>query len=187
MKGRENYDSWKFAVQARLEDLELWEGIQGTETDEKKIKQCCSKIILLIDPVNYVHVQSTETAKEAWDNLKKAFQDSELTRRVGLLRILITSKLENCDSVEDYVNKIIATAFKLSNIGLQVSDEWVGTILLAGLPEQYQPMIMGIGSSGGSADSIKTKLLQDISTKIQDHDNVVMYGHGPRKKFVWSL
>uniref|UniRef100_A0A1Y1L7N1 Uncharacterized protein n=1 Tax=Photinus pyralis TaxID=7054 RepID=A0A1Y1L7N1_PHOPY len=136
LKGRENYDSWKFAVQAYLEDLELWECVTGTVTDAKKDTKCRSKIILLLDPLNYVHVQQTTTAKAAWDNLKAVFLDNGLTRRVGLLRTLITTKLEDCHSVEDYINQIVTTAFKLTNVGLTVSDEWTGTILLAGLPEK---------------------------------------------------
>lgn len=167
LKGRENYDTWKVAVQAYLEDCELWDCILGIETDKKKITKCKSKIILLIDCVNYAHVQTAENAKEAWDNLERAFSDRGLTRRVSLLRSLITTKLETCDSIEDYVNKIVTTAFKLTNIGLKVDDEWVGTILLAGLPDQFQPMIMGIESSGVkiTADSIITKLLQDVSVE----------------------
>ncbi|KAG5860891.1 hypothetical protein JTB14_010626 [Gonioctena quinquepunctata] len=128
--------------------------------------------------------QNTKDAKEAWDNLAAAFQDSGLTRRVGLLRTLITVTLEKSSSVEDYVNTIITTSHELSAIGLTVSDEWIGTTLLAGLPESYKPMIMGIENSGVkvSADSIKTNLLQDISVVTgSDKKSVVMYGASSSK------
>ncbi|KAG5871815.1 hypothetical protein JTB14_032990 [Gonioctena quinquepunctata] len=126
----------------------------------------------------------SKDAKKAWDNFAAAFQDSGLTRRVGLLRTLITVTLEKSSSVEDYVNTIITTAHKLSAIGLTVSDEWIGTILLAGLPESYKPMIMGIEISGVkvTADSIKTKLLQDISVVTgSDKKSVAMYGASSSK------
>lgn len=184
LKGRENFDTWKFAVQAYLEDLELWECITETDPDKKKDTKCRSKLILLIEPVNYVHIQNTTTAKQAWENLSRAFQDDGLTRRVGLLRTLITTKLEDCSSVEEYVNRIITTAHKLTSVGLMVSDEWVGTILLAGLPNRFEPMIMGIESSGTAvtADAVKTKLLQDLSIvksrseNIYDDSNSAFYG-----------
>lgn len=53
---------------------------------------------------------------------------------------------------------------------MPVSDEWIGTLLLAGLPEEYAPMIMGIESAGVkiSCDSIKTKLLQDVKKSNGD-------------------
>lgn len=170
LRGRENYDSWKFAVKTYLEHEELWDCVEGTETDAKKITKAKSKIILLVEPINYVHIQNAADAKDVWNCLQKAFEDNGLTRRVGLLRTLITTRLEDSENVEDYVNKIVGTAHKLSNVGLIVSEEWVGTILLAGLSKEYEPMIMGIESSGVkvTGDSIKTKLLQDIKSTSRE-------------------
>lgn len=45
-----------------------------------------------------------------------------------------------------------------------MSEEWDGTFLLFGLPEKYEPLIMGIEGSAGmvvTSDSAKSKLLQD--------------------------
>lgn len=55
----------------------------------------------------------------------------------------------------------------MNGLDFKVSDEWVGTFLLAGLPDDYRPMIMGLESSGTpiTADSIKTKLLQSEMSK----------------------
>lgn len=183
LKGRENYDVWKFAVEVYLEALGLWDCVTGEEKDAKKVKQCRAKIILLLDPINYVHVQTTTTAQETWESLQRAFEDNGLTRRVGLLRTLTTTRLENCASVEEYVTKIIQTAHKLSNIGFKVEDEWIGTILLAGLPKQYETMIMGIESSGikVTGDAIKTKLLQDISKPKKEATALYTYGYGPQE------
>ncbi|GBP75752.1 Retrovirus-related Pol polyprotein from transposon TNT 1-94 [Eumeta japonica] len=142
LTGRDNFASWKFAVKTYLEHEDLWECVSGTGED-------------------------ASSAKEVWEKLCKAFGDSGLTRRVGLLRDLITTTLENCQSIEEYVNKIMTTAHKLRNIGFKVDDEWLGTLLLAGLPDEYKPMIMAIESSGVAitADSIKTKLLQEVKNR----------------------
>lgn len=142
LKGRENYDTWKFAVQAYFELEGLWNCVDGTEKDLNKEVKAKSKLILLIDSVNYVHVQSAKTAAEVWQKLKYAFEDTGLTRKVGLLETLITIKLSDNGSVDEYVNKIVLTAHKLRSIGMDISDEWIGTLLLAGLPEMYGPMIM---------------------------------------------
>ncbi|KAL0811975.1 hypothetical protein ABMA28_009373 [Loxostege sticticalis] len=169
LKGREDYASWKFAVQAYLEHEELWDcvaPIEGGSVDSKKDVKARSKLILLVDPMNDIHIQEAKSAKEVWNNLGKAFDDSGLTRRVGLLRELITTSLENCTSIEDYVNKIMTSAHKLRNIGFEVKDEWLGTLLLTGLPEEYKPMLMALESSGVAitADLVKTKLLQEVKS-----------------------
>lgn len=171
--GRDNYSEWKFAMKALLELDDLWDVVSGTETDEKKDKKALSKIILSVDKINYSHIKSATKSKEAWTNLEKAFEDSGLTRRVGLLRSLINTKLEDCKSTEEYCDRIISTAHKLNEMNFKVENEWVGTLLLAGLPEEYRPMIMGLESSGTqiSGDSIKVKLLQDVKTQ-QDPKSV---------------
>lgn len=170
LKGRENYPTWKFAMQAYLEHEDMWGCVQGTTQDAKTIAKAKSKIILCVDPMNYSHIQSATTAKEVWDRLQAAFEDSGLTRKVSLLRTLVTSQLENYNSVEEYVNIIMTTSHKLDGLGFKVPDEWVGTLMLAGLPDEYKPMIMGIESSGiaVTADSIKTKLLQDVKDSKAD-------------------
>ncbi|KMQ83552.1 retrovirus-related pol polyprotein from transposon tnt 1-94 [Lasius niger] len=164
---------------AFLEHEDLWKSIERTEEDERKLARAKAKLILCIDPINYSHIQNAGTAKEVWEKLQASFEDSGLTRKVSLLRTMATTRLEKCNSVEDYVNEIITTAHKLSGLGFPVSDEWVGTLLLAGLPEEYRPMIMGIESSGMTitADAIKTKILQDVKDartgKNSDHQTPI--------------
>lgn len=167
LKGRENYSTWSFAVKTYLEHEDLWKCVEQddetafSKSDDTKAR---TKIILLVDPINYIHIQEARTSEQVWNNLRKAFDDSGLTRKVGLLRELITTDLESCGSVENYINKVITCAHKLRNIGFQVDDEWLGTLLLAGLPESYKPMIMAMESSGVtiSTDLVKTKILQDV-------------------------
>ncbi|RLU25147.1 hypothetical protein DMN91_003239 [Ooceraea biroi] len=116
LKGRENYPSWKFAMQAWLEHDDLWECVTSpNESNSGKVTKAKSRIILSVDPVNYAHIQDCTTAKEVWERL-------------------------------------------------QVPDVWIGTLLLAGLPDMYRPMIMGLENSGMDimADLVKTKLLQEV-------------------------
>lgn len=189
LAGRENYSTWKFAVKSYLEHEDLWNCIDpGTDVDVKKDIKAKTKIILLVEPINFVHIENAQSSKEVWMNLQNAFEDSGLSRRVGLLRDLINTSLDNCASVEDYVNKLMSTAFKLRNIGFEVGDQWLGTLMLAGLPDNYKPMIMGLESSGIkiSADFVKTKLLQEVkvsesSAFFTKHKNTT-YNHAKLKE-----
>lgn len=47
--------------------------------DVKTESKAKIKIILLVK-INYVRIQEAKTAKEAWDNLAQAFDDSGLIR-----------------------------------------------------------------------------------------------------------
>ncbi|KAK9737850.1 hypothetical protein QE152_g10339 [Popillia japonica] len=103
-------------MQALLEHEDLWGCVTGDAmytADTKKVTKARAKIILLIDPINYIHIQDTTDAKGAWDKLQCAFEDSGLTRRVGLLRTLVTTQLKSCRSVDEYVNTVRVFEFLL--------------------------------------------------------------------------
>lgn len=69
--------------------------------DDKKEIKTKSKLILLLDPINYVDVQSATKCKEVWQNLQQVFDDSGLYRRVALVRDLITTTLDSSRNVDD--------------------------------------------------------------------------------------
>ncbi|KAK9873685.1 hypothetical protein WA026_023685 [Henosepilachna vigintioctopunctata] len=161
LKGRENYTEWAFAVRNVLVLDDLHGCIDGVETDAVKDGKAKAKLVLTIDSSLFVHIKEAATTKELWLNLKKLFDDSGFTRKIGLLRLLVSIKLENSDSMETYVTQLIETAQKLKGTGFEIDDKWIGSLLLAGLPEKYLPMIMAIEHSGMdlSVDAIKRKLL----------------------------
>ena len=72
--------------------------------------------------------------------------------------------------MDDYVEKIISTAHQLNGIGFPIEDEWLGTFLLAGLSDEWRPMIMGLESSGQkiTGDLVKSKILQEAKTGKTD-------------------
>ncbi|XP_015124956.1 uncharacterized protein LOC107046765, partial [Diachasma alloeum] len=191
LKGRENYASWKFAMKAYLEMEDLWgcvEEIPANVADPRKMTRARTKIALSLEPVNYGHVEDSRTPKKSWDKLRATFDDAGLSRRVNLLKQLTSISLENSASVEDYINKIIGAAHKLRGVGFTVQEEWLGTLLLAGLSDEYKPMIMAIESSGLpiTADSIKTKLLQEVKDpKENKTSQSALYSRGlnTRRKF----
>ncbi|KAJ0171887.1 hypothetical protein K1T71_012650 [Dendrolimus kikuchii] len=137
LQGRNNFPAWKFTVKTYLQHEGLWHCTEPTAdktVDTAQDIKAKSKLILLLDPVNYNHVQDAKTAKEV---------------KVGLLKDLINTTLESSQSVEDYVNRIMSSAHKLRNIQFNVEDEWLGT-LISGLKI--------------SDDLVKTKLLQEVKT-----------------------
>ncbi|CAG4970927.1 unnamed protein product [Colias eurytheme] len=173
LRGRENYDDWCFAAQNLLVLEGMAASIQSqlksTATAEQKVEdaKAKAKLILSIDPSIYVHIKQAVTTYDLWTTLKKMFDDSGYTRKICLLRNLINIRLENCESMTQYVTQIIENSQRLQGTGFGITDEWVGALMLAGLPEKYAPMIMAIEHSGCEvkSDIIKTKLM-DMSSEI---------------------
>lgn len=81
LKGVEDYNDWKFAMQSYLEHEDLWKCVTGDAraiTDEKSMAKAKAKLVLAVDKCNYTHIRAAETPKQVWDNLKAAFEDSVL-------------------------------------------------------------------------------------------------------------
>ncbi|KAG6456671.1 hypothetical protein O3G_MSEX009873 [Manduca sexta] len=167
LKGRENYDDWAFATSnfMLLEGIDL-ENLPATlsETETKKAK---AKLVMTIDSSLYVHIKNETTVNGVWIKLKTLFDDSGYQRKISLLRTLISIRLKNSESMTAYVSHLVETAQKFKSTGFEIVDVWIGSLLLAGLPEKFSPMIMAIEHSGIaiSVDVIKTKLL-DMSEEV---------------------
>lgn len=185
LSGRDNYNTWAFAIKNLLLLEDLWDAVLETPlassmSSIRKDDKAKAKIVLTIDPKLYVHIEQEETAKDTWDKLKSIFQDNGLDRRVGLVRQLVNTKLSNFTTTEEYVSAIMTVCHKLTNAGLKFDDEWTGLFMLAGLPDEYRPMLMGMESSGTkiTSDFVKSKLLQDVVKKPVDEDIALATRHG---------
>lgn len=165
LKGSENYVTWKFAMENFLnhESMEKCIAETGTETDEDKVKKAKSVIILSIDRKLFVHVAKAKTALEVWQKLKSTYEDVGMGRKISLIRQIVNTKLEKCDSMDSYVSEIITASHSLTEIGFAVPDDWLAIFLLTGLTDEFGPMIMALENSSAkiTSDNIKAKLLQE--------------------------
>lgn len=112
----------------------------------------------------YGYIADKLTAKEAWDALIAAFEDSGVCRKVSLLQQLVSLKMKDCSNMEDYVNKMTQLWSKVQAVGFRLGEDVVGSLMLGGLPNEFRPMIMGIENSGKtiSVDFVKNLLLQEV-------------------------
>lgn len=95
----------------------------------------------------------------AWEAIEKA-----IGRNTDLLRQLARMNQSDCDSMEDYVHKMIALAAKVRKGGLDVSDNMLASLMLTGLPVEYRPLVMAIENSTPNltTDFVQNRLLQEV-------------------------
>lgn len=91
-------------------------------TDATKLAQAKALISLSVGTHLYAHIQSATSALEIWNVLKNLYDDRGLTRRITLLRELISIRLEDADSMNDYVDKIKTTSNKLIGIDFNLTE-----------------------------------------------------------------
>ncbi|XP_039313822.1 uncharacterized protein LOC105196674 isoform X3 [Solenopsis invicta] len=183
LDGRESYNNWKFSMKITLIHENLWGAIEGYPDEDtssvaertRKDQKALAKICLMVKPCAYPYVRSAENAREAWLNLQKAYEDKGLSRRLSLLRTLAGMKLQNFKNMEIYVNEIMSASQKLADINAPLDDEFLAVIMLSGLTEDYDPMVMALESANIRLTSnfVKAKLLQDIKHTSLSNDRAL--------------
>lgn len=163
LKGAENYHTWAFAMRGlfELDGLETCIVTSEKAIDDKIMKKAKGRLIIAIDPSLYVHIENCNSALEIWDTLQSLFESSGSSRRISLLRQLFQTRLEECESMSDYVTKVMSLTNRVRATGYAMDDEAIGAALLVGLPEKYEPLIMALEGSGSkiTGEMVKLKLL----------------------------
>ena len=132
LAGRSNYYDWAWDVQQYLEFEDLWDVLEAPTdgslcTNARKVTKARTIInmsyYLYVIPKVKSLIRGERDALKAWNVLKRAYENKGAVNRIGLLRELILTKLEDCASTDVYVDKKITAAEKISGTGLNVPDE----------------------------------------------------------------
>lgn len=192
LRSREGYPTWKFKMRNYLIHEDLWCTIVGypvSDTTPASIKskndsKALAKICLTIDGAAIIHVKCSKTAVEAWESLESAYEDKGMGRRLALERKLYRLSLSDFTDMEAYINAVLTTAQDLSDIDVNIEDSSLAAILLGGLTDKYEPMVMALENSNVpiTTSLVKTKLLNEMS-KDAPNDSVFQSNAGkPNKK-----
>ena len=190
LHGASNFHTWKFAMLNVLESLNLEEAIQVTEagavkeTKADKLRKAKNMIVLNIDSALYTHVSKYSSAHEIWVALERLYDDKGLGRKIGLLRNLISIRLESSGDMQTYIDGIVDVSNKLQGIGFDLTDDWLTSIVLAGLTEDYRPLIMGLEASGKdlSSDEVISKLIDNATETSGKETAFAATPHGKKNK-----
>jgi hypothetical protein len=152
-----------------------------TEVKPDVLTKCKATLSLSVSRKLYVHINNYTTAKAIWDALKNKFEEKGLSRKIGLPRGLLSLRLE--DNMQIYTDSILEYVEKLTGIGFKISDDWIASIILAGLNDDYKPFIMGLEASGAAitSDMVVTKLI-DSQPINEPNAALVASGHGHGNK-----
>lgn len=143
----------------------LWKYTKETpDADEFEIQQdqmARAKIGLMVGKECICYIKETKNAREAWDALADAYENADLNNKGQLLARLLSLKSDQFETMRQYVIEVTLTAQKLKDIGKEIDDELLATILLQGLSEKYATFRIAIENSDNalSTQYVKSKLL----------------------------
>lgn len=170
LRGRENFGVWRIGARAHLITKGLWAEFQldiaalKDDAMKKSNEKAQAELTLLMDSSVYTYIEDSKTAKEAWNALAKAFEDSGAVRKVTLLKQWITLKLSDFESMQEYVNQCLVLRSRVKSAGFDIAENVAGSIMLCGLPDSFKSLVMGIESKSDeiTVDYVKNVLLQEV-------------------------
>ena len=144
-----NWSSWFMRISAVFMDRDLDGVVDGTEiladnnslSWKKKNKQAMAQILLTLNDDQLVHVKGIDTAKGIMDKLKQVHQSKGLASRLYLRRRLLNMKLNDSNSMSEYLVSMKKVKHQLEEVGSSVDDEDFALMILSSLPESYTPLI----------------------------------------------
>ena len=152
----ENYHSWKFQMKMYLIGKDLWEIVSGTETlsaeataaEQSKFRKrenmALASVCLSIATNLQIYVRSAVTAKEAWENLEKHFEEKSLSRKIFYRRKLYSARMQKGTSMINHINYVKTLSEHLEAVGDAVAEKDLVIILISSLPEDYNYLITAL-------------------------------------------
>lgn len=162
--GKDNWSIWKAKFQALLEYKGLMVAIEQPDSAEgRKLSGQAKALMILHTQDAYVKLIVGEaTAAKAWKRLKENFEKTSNARIVQLTGRLTNLKLEEKESIAEYLGEFREIKADLEAAGQSVTELQLAVHALRGLPKEYATLrtIIEAGESELSLDSIQPKLMQ---------------------------
>jgi len=161
--GRENYMDWKFAMKMHLVKKDLWDYVSGVREDPAKDTKALSYIVEGVSETIFNDIRDLSSGKDAWKVLEETYEDKGITRKVSIIKELVNTRYTNCKDMSDYLHRVISAYQQLKTTGVKPDEELVAGIILANLPDRFEPLIMALKNCGEeiTVDNVKNRLLEE--------------------------
>src|SRR6218665_2710615 len=130
---------------------DTWTVVQGDTPDpvpddwQRKDEKAQCTISLTVEDNQLVHnICNCTIAKDMWKQLQKAHERSNLSSKMNLKKKLYKMRLQDDQNLQEYISAVLRLVEQLRGVGEEVSDQQVATLLLCGLPDEYETLITAL-------------------------------------------
>ena len=171
----ENYGNWSMMMEAVLVRKQLWDIVNGEKMRPvgsensapvknfiKKQAKACAELVLAVESSQLPHLHNLDPAK-IWEDLKNIHEARGLSRLTLRRKFLWLSKAED-QPMQNWIAIVRHTAFHLTQIGVEVSDEDFILVLTQGLPAAYETFVVSLDATDPSllaSEHVISRLLNE--------------------------
>lgn len=176
----ENYHAWAIRARAALVQKGCWEAIEpgygGREmtNDERKINNRALTFMFLVVKDTYLDdIGECSSAHEAWNTLEEIHSKCGLLHALQVMRDFFNTKMKPDETMKDYLGRIMNLHRKLSTAGYAFTDREVALVMLMGLPEAYELLILNLEQDEGTLTTkkVKAKLLVEEKRQVKRQED----------------
>src|SRR6218665_3478252 len=142
-----NYQIWKFKVRLLLIREDTWTVVQGDtpypvlDDWQRKDEKAQCTISLTVEDNQLVHICNCTSAQDMWKQLQQVRERSNLSSKMYLIKKLYKMRLQDDQNMQEYISAVLRLVEQLRGVGEEVSDQQIATLLLCGLPDEYETLI----------------------------------------------
>ena len=148
-------------------DVQAYETLRDKFEDNKVVIWC--ELVQFIDreSLSMLRHDCKNDGPKAWKELKDRFKSAAKPRVMTLMGQLTSLKLGPTESIESYLNRAREVSYNLHEVNEPVSDSMLTSLVLRGLPEQYNSFV--------TMQSFSTADFAEMRRKLQTHaDSMVL-------------
>lgn len=182
-----NYHSWRPLVKGRLVKEEVWElvnpdtpEVKGTEDEESL---ALTALADTIDPVVLERFNDLSSARALLMSIDSTFKARTITALRDAQKLMHSLSLSKCQSLQDYVDKMMGAFATISNAGkTKMDDEDKKRILLDGIdPPEFDGFKNTHSENPAlSFDALTAMVLRLVYTPPRTHRANAVVGRPPQ-------
>lgn len=143
-------------------------------------------ISIALGPTQLVHVKTKETAKEAWDVLKKVHQKGGHAAFYANFTRLIGMQYKEGDDLEEHIASMVNLYSELADIGEEMKDKHFAVIILKSLPASWDSVAFLIEAMIKASETDKPLTSEYVISMLTDenirrHDQADFSSNSKRK------
>ncbi|KAJ3705098.1 hypothetical protein LUZ61_008803 [Rhynchospora tenuis] len=182
-----NYENWSIHMKAYLGSLDAWEAIEeGFEENKdlskasanevkaykelrKKDKAALYNLFQAVDEMGFEKIAGATTSKEAWEILEKAYKGDTRVKKMRLQTLrgeFEALKMQESESVSDYVTRVQAIINQMKRNGEAMSEERVVEKILRSLTGEFENVVCAIEESR----DVEKMSIEDLASSLEVHE-----------------